>query len=668
MSEIKDTRARILELRSQLNEHNYYYHILNAPKVTDAEYDQLFMELVSLEKLHPELADVNSPTARIGFPSPASFQKIRHRSKMLSLDNAFTAGDIIKFFDKGEEVTVEPKIDGFSLELVYEKGTLIQASTRGDGTTGDDVTANARTIYTIPLVLTEPVNLRVRGEVYMTFSVFNRLNTELEQNGDDLFANPRNAASGTIKLKDPSEVAKRRLSFVAYGTPDEIKGVKTQADLIEYFQSLGLNSITCLPTVTSVELPSLLFKVKNDICVKEMIQQMDVYRKSLNLATDGLVLKVNDLAKQRELGEGTRAPNWAIAYKFPPERKPTKLKAIELTVGKTGKLTPVAELEPVALSGTVVMKASLCNADEIDRLGLDVDDIVLVEKSAEIIPKIMGVHKKVAKGTWVMPQRCPSCHESVTRAKGQVDYYCHNRECPEQVFARLKHATSKAALDIDGCGDVTVRELISHGVKSLSDLFAVDDLTFLKTSARKKFVEGRDKARHAALWRKMHALGIDGIGRTLCQELAGRWNALYSMVDDLEELKRVLGEVNFKSFIEFFENNADELDKLDALGVRFESDAKSVGPLTGKFFVITGGLMSGKRDEVAKRIEDSGGTVKGSVSKTVHYLVAGTDCGKTKTDAAKRVGTTVITEEQLYQLMGKPMPVITADVDPDREF
>jgi DNA ligase (NAD+) len=657
-----------MELRGILNEHNYLYHVLNAPKITDAEYDKLFQELLQLEKIHPELADVNSPTARIGHASPNSFKKVKHGSKMLSLDNTFTAAEVVKFLGKGEEVHIEPKIDGCSLELIYEQGKLVSAATRGDGTSGDDVTANARTIFTVPLELTEKIDLRVRGEVYMTFTVFNRLNQELAQSGEDLLANPRNAAAGAIKLKDPYEVSKRQLSFVAYSSPDELKGIKTQAALVEHLQSLGFISITCLPTIQDMELPEFVAVLESDAQAKKLIEEMNVYRKQLDFPTDGLVFKINSLAKQRDLGEGSRAPNWATAFKFPPERKATKLTAITCTVGKTGRITPNAELAPLSLSGTMVTAASLCNQDEVERLGINVGDEVFVEKSAEIIPKVMGVAKKHSKGFWKMPAKCPSCGHTLVRPEGFVDFYCENNDCQEQVFARLKHAVGKGALDIDGCGEVTVRELMEHGVRGLSDLFSVSDLDFLKPSAKKKFIEGREQAKNQTLWRKIHALGIDGVGRTASQDIAGRWNALYAVFDELPQLKEVIGESLFESWTRWFAQHAEEIDKLESLGFHFESDAKTAGPLTGKFFVITGTLVSGKRDEVIRRIEEAGGTVKSTVGKNVHYLVAGADCGRTKTDAAKKVGTTVITEEQLYQLMGKPMPVITADVDPNREF
>lgn len=668
MDDLKDARAKIMQLRVELNQHNYLYYVLNAPVMTDAKFDQLFRELIELERQHPELADVNSPTSRVGCVSPNSGKKVRHASKMLSLDNAFNAGEVVKFFEKGEQVAVEPKIDGFSLELIYDKGSLVRAVTRGDGSTGDDVTANARTIQTIPLRLTSPLNLRIRGEVYFTFTAFNRLNAELDAVGDELFANPRNAASGTIKLKDPAAVAKRQLSFVAYGTPDEIDGIVTQADLIEYLHIIGFNSITALPAVQSVELPSLVVTVESESQITTVIEEMDAYRKNLDLATDGLVLKVNRLAKQRDLGDGTRAPKWAIAYKYPPERRSTKLIDIILKVGKSGKLTPVAEFEPVSLSGTVVTYASLCNADEIGRLDCNVGDEVWVEKSAEIIPKVMGVSRKHSRAPWKIPKACPCCQTEVVRDAGKVDYYCPNKNCAEQVFARLSHALGKGALDVDGCGDVTVKILMANKVRTLSDFFAIEDLSFLKPAARKKLQISRTSAKAAPLWRKLHALGIDGLGRTKCQELAELWPALHSMFDDLPKLETVLGKVRYQSFIDYMKENKDELSRLDELGVVFEDEIKSTGPLTGKYFSITGSLASGKRDEVAERIEAAGGIFKNSVTKSVNYLVAGEDCGKNKMEAALKIGVTVITEEELYRLMGIPMPVITSDVDPDREF
>lgn len=662
---LKDTKARVLELRKELNEHNYNYHVLANPTIPDAAYDRLFAELQQLERLHPELADVNSPTARVGHAIPTSGQTVRHRHRMLSLENAFTAADIVKSFKKGAEVTLEPKIDGLACELVYEKGVLIQAATRGDGTVGQDVTANVRTIYTVPLELREPVSIRVRGEVYMTYPAFNQLNVELSQAGDDMLANPRNAASGSIGLKDPKECARRRLSFAAFGTPDVIKGIKTQAKLIEYFEMLGFQSMTTLPVVQALQLPPLVGVIENEEQVKALIARMDEHRKLYDFATDGLVFKLNSLKEQQDIGEGTRSPNWARAYKFPPERKSTMLLDIKVGIGRTGKVTPTAVLQDVVLSGTFVSSATLNNARYIAEKNVNIGDEVWVEKSAEIIPNVMGVAKKHSKGVWQMPLECPECETKLIQFEGLIDHYCPNKTCRKQVFARLRHATCKAALDIDGCGEVMIRELMKHGVKTLSDLLSIEDLSFLKQAARRNIEEGREKAKGAALWRKIHALGVEGIGRTKSQELAAKWPALYAMFDDMDALKAVLGEVVFTNFCRYMEENADEIDRLDMLGFKFECERLSQGPLTGKFFVITGTMMSGKRDEVISRIEECGGTVKSSVGKSVNYLVLGEQAGNNKQDAAKKFGTVVITEEQLYQLMGKPMPLVTVDADRD---
>lgn len=395
----KDPRTRLLFLREHLHAHNRLY-AMDRPTITDEEYDRLFAELTALESANPELSDPNSPTARVGAPPCAGFAKIKHETKMLSLDNAFSTADVLKFFGEGVSVLVEPKIDGLSLEASYVDGRLARAVTRGDGSVGEDVTANARTIRALPLSLPQPVNLRVRGEVYMRFSVFDKLNEALAEAGEEPFANPRNAASGSMKLKDPREVAKRQLSFVAYGVANEFKEAMTQTDLVEYLALLGFVTARDLPTRTLPSSRPVGDRIGGKITLHEAsldktIADLGRINGKLDLPTDGLVFKLLDRAKQRELGDGTRSPRWALAYKFPPERKLTKLNAITLSVGKTGKITPIAELEPISLGGTVVRRASLMNADEVGRLGVSVGDTVLIEKSAEIIPRVVGAYEKV---------------------------------------------------------------------------------------------------------------------------------------------------------------------------------------------------------------------------------------------------------------------------------
>lgn len=659
--------TRIVELRVLIRQYDHFYYVVNAPKVADDVYDKLYRELVDLENKHPELEDPNSPTKRIGGIGSSGFVKTKHERKMLSLQNTYDSNEVLAFFEDGEEVVLEPKIDGLSLKLVYKEGQLQKAITRGNGEFGDDVTQNARTIISIPLVLTDQIDLEVTGEVYMTYSTFNKLNEDLEADGSELFANARNAAGGTLKLKDPAEVAARNLSFVAHGSVTEFEGVDTQMGLISLLEDQGFQTTFMLPVLQSCKTVADLCVLKDEAGVSRIVAEADTQRKFLNLATDGLVFKLNSLAKQRELGEGTKYPNWACAFKYPPERKSTTLLDVTLQVGKSGKITPVAELKPVLLSGTLVKRASLCNQDEIDRLGVNIGDEVFTEKSAEIIPKVMGVAEKVTNGVYTMPDACPCCAIKLVKPKGKVDYFCPNRDCDDQVYARLRHATGKSALDIDGCGEAMIRELMTHGVRKLSDLFTLLNLDFLKIAARKKLAEGREVAKVQPFWRQLHSLGIEGIGQTTCQEISAQWTSLISIFDELDKFKKLFGEVAFSSFLEYYEREEAELNLLEQCGLRFETQQASIGKLTGKVFAITGALMSGGRDQVIRRIEAAGGMVKANVSKKCHFLVLGTEAGNIKPRKAEKLGVPVISEEQLYEMMGEAMP-IAAEIDPEREY
>ena len=631
--------------------------------------DKLYKELVELEVKHPELADPNSPTKRVGGLGSSGFVKTKHERRMLSLQNTYNSEELLHFFSAGEEVVLEPKIDGLSLKLIYKEGQLDKAITRGNGEFGDDVTENARTIVSIPLVLRSPLDIEVTGEVYMTYSTFNKLNEELEAEAGEQFANARNAAGGTLKLRNPAEVAQRKLSFVAHGCVTEFENVNTQMALINMLEDLGFQTTFMLPVLGTCKTVAEKVVLTNEAVVKSIIAEADANRKFLNLATDGLVFKLNDLAKQRELGEGTKYPNWACAYKYPPERKSTTLLDVTLQVGKSGKITPVAELKPVLLSGTLVKRASLCNQDEINRLGVNIGDEVYTEKSAEIIPKVMGVAEKVTEGAYVMPNKCPCCDTKLVKPEGKVDSFCPNNDCNDQVFKRLRHATGKAALDIDGCGEAMIKELMTHGVRKLSDLFTLENLAFLKPAARKKFAEGREAVKKQPFWRQLHALGIEGIGQTTCQEIAANWTSLISIIDekDTPKFKEVFKEVGGKSFLDYMDTETDELNALEGAGLTFETQQASIGKLTGKVFAITGALMSGSRDQVIRRIEAAGGMVKANVSKKCQYLVLGTEAGMIKPGKAEKLGVPVISEEKLYELMGEAMPVAPA-LEPDREY
>ena len=661
--------TRIVELRNLIRQYDHYYYVLDAPQIEDHVYDKLYKELVNLEAKHPELYDPNSPTKRIGGIGSSGFVKTKHERKMLSLQNTYNPKEVLEFFGAGEEVVLEPKIDGLSLKLIYVEGQLSKAITRGNGEFGDDVTENARTIVSIPLVLFSPIDIEVTGEVYMTYSTFNKLNEELEVEGSEQFANARNAAAGTLKLKNPAEVSKRTLSFVAHGCVTEFPDVLSQMDLIEMLEGQGFQTTFMLPVLQSCKTVADKLMLEGEKEVKKAIAEADTHRKFLNLATDGLVFKLNDLAKQRELGEGTKYPNWACAFKYPPERKSTTLLDVTLQVGKSGKITPVAELKPVLLSGTLVKRASLCNQDEINRLGVNIGDEVYTEKSAEIIPKVMGVAEKVTSGVYKLAGTCPCCKSKLVKPKGKVDSFCPNRDCGDQVYARLRHATGKGALDIDGCGEAMIRELMLHGVRKLSDLFTIENFDFLKQAARKKFLEGREAAKQQPFWRQLHALGIEGIGQTTCQEIAANWTSLISIIDekDTPKFKEVFKEVGGKSFLEYMETETDELNALESAGLTFETAQASIGKLTGKVFAITGALMSGSRDQVMRRIEVAGGMVKANVSKKCHYLVLGAEAGSIKPGKAEKLGVPVISEEQLYELMGEAMPTAAA-IDPEREY
>ncbi len=658
-----EVNTRITELRAAINRYNHQYYVLNCSPISDDDYDKLYGELVALEKKHPQLVDPESPTQRVGAKGGSDFKKTKHEKRMLSLDNLRTAAEVIHRLGH-EEVMMEPKIDGASLKLIYQRGRLVQAITRGNGIEGDEVTANARAIVNIPLTLTEKVTITVVGEVYMRFSTFNELNEKLEAEGAEPMANPRNAAAGAIKLLDPREVYARGLRFVAYGSTSDLPKITKQIQLTEYLEILSFQSVFQLPTIKSCQSVPDSFLIESEAALKQRISEADACRGFLDLPTDGLVFKLNDLDKQRELGEGTKYPHYAFAYKFPPECKPTKLLSVTVQIGRTGRATPVAELEPVALSGTTVRRASLCNQDEIKRLNVNVGDTVLVEKSAEIIPKVVGVVGKTKPFVYTMPAKCPCCGGDLEKVDGMVDWFCVNQNCPDQVHGRLLHGCGKSALDIDGCGEIMVRTLMENGVRKLSDVFKVNP-AFLKPAARSRFETGRAASPKQPLWRKLHALGIEGFGQTLCQEVASRWVSLADAFDECIKLEEN-GNPDEKETIKDLVGNGAEINELDKL-IGLSSSEQATGPLKGVAFCITGDLMSGSRNDVSRRIESAGGMVKSSVTRHVNYLIQGTETGRVKREKAEKLGIRVITEEKLYEMMGQKMPTPKI-VDSEKEY
>lgn len=668
-----DASLEINKLREQLHVWNHEYYVWAAPSVSDAVYDTAFNRLKELEAQHQELYDYNSPTARVGSPEISAFQKVNHAVKMLSLEKAQTVKDVVKFFPEGAVGIMEPKIDGVSLSLTYHKGKLAQAVTRGDGSTGDDVTLNARTIRNIPLVLTQTADVEVRGEVYMTFTDFDARNAELAAAGEDPLANPRNAAAGALKLMDSAETAKRRLSFIAYSIVTEMPEVTTQEEILEALESWGFSTTSALPApiADSVSMSQVGVALTDAEALRALVASMDESRKVQNFPTDGLVFKISDLALQRELSAGTTSPKWAVAYKFAPDQAVTTVLGITVTVGKTGKLTPVAELRPVALCGTVVARASLSNSNEIGRLGINVGDEVAVVKAQEIIPNVVSVVKKHSVGTFKMPDKCPCCGSPVTKFEGLVDSYCVNVDCLDQVRARLVFATGKSALDIDGAGPAMIEELVAQGVRKLSDLFALQDAK-LRPAALHQFKEGREKAKQAPFWRKLQALCVEGHGKSACQELAVKWPTMGLLAADSqqEEILKLLGKSKYASLMAWMEQNLDEISALYTF--KFFSndlpadDSAKNEKVAGKFFVITGTLAA-PRDQVEKLIEAAGGALKGTVSAKVDYLVIGGDAGATKIKAATKHGTACIAEEALWEMLGVK-PVVVPARDPDYEF
>lgn len=633
---------RIKELRNLLHQANYDYHVLNQPVLADSEYDRLFAELVKLEREHPELDDPNSPTKRVGGVEIGKFTKVRHALPMLSLDNAFTPSEVVDFFGSDYEVVVEPKIDGLSLSLRYDHGELVMATTRGDGTTGDDVTANARTIMSIPTTLPGGATMEVRGEVFMAKDIFKKLNEEREQAGEDLFANPRNAAAGTMKQKSSAEVAKRKLGFVGYYI---MHGNETQAMVLSTLESLGFKTPTHVVT--------------NVLNAPAVIKEFAAQRNTFAYDIDGLVFKVNSPKVRSELGMGTRSPKWAVAYKFPPEQGVTTVRSVTIQIGRTGVLTPVAELEPLSLAGTTVKRATLCNQDMIKRLDVNIGDKVILQKAGEIIPQIVVVSTKRSTGHFQLPSVCPCCGSPVVQLEGQVAIRCPNSECPERVVQHLKYVMSKGVLDWDGMGEMTVRALVAAGVRKLSDVFKMSQPE-LERLAGSRVVAHREQVKQVPLWRKLLSLGIEHVGKSSCKELAAKYSSIediFANATTLEKVASILGPVAYRSFVEGISSAVAEIEALENLGMSFSEQRGSDCTLSGKTFVITGTMMSGTRDQVAAKIEAKGGMVKPSISKKVDYLVRGEGAGRNKSAAAEKLGLPIITEEELYSMLGEVMVV-----------
>ena len=661
-------QERILQLRSELHEHNRRYYVLNSPTISDYEFDMLLKELQQLEEEHPDMYDATSPTLRVGSDITKEFRQVQHKYPMLSLGNTYSKSEVADFYDRVSrslneefEICCELKFDGTSISLTYEDGKLVRAVTRGDGEKGDDVTANVKTIRTVPLVLAGegwPREFEIRGEVLMPWNVFEALNEERARNEEPLFANPRNAASGTLKLQDSSVVAKRRLDAYLYFMLGE------QLPAEGHFENLQIAA-------------EWGFKVSSTTCkcstldeVFSFIDRMDVERKNLPFATDGIVLKVNSLRQQKNLGYTAKSPRWAIAYKFQAEKALTRLNEVTYQVGRTGVVTPVANLDPVQLSGTVVKRASLHNADIIEKLDLHIGDMVYVEKGGEIIPKITGVDTdaRFMLGQKVnFIEKCPECGTPLVRVDGEAAHYCPNdTQCPPQIKGKIEHFVSRDAMNIDSIGPETVEMLFNYGlIKDIADIYTLcaEDLMFLPRMGAKSaenIVAAAKASLEVPFERVLFALGIRFVGATVAKRLArafGNIDALMSAT--LEQLTAVeeIGERIAASVIAYFANDAHRMlvARLKEAGVKFELGEETLQARTtilqGKSIVISGVFSRHSRDEYKEMVESNGGKNVGSVSKSTSFILAGENMGPSKLEKANKLGVRIVSEDEFLAML-----------------
>lgn len=663
-------RTRAAQLRAAIARHDELYYRAGRSEIADADYDALKRELANIEAAHPELARADSPTQRVGDDRTEGFQLFRHRLPMQSLDNTYSEAELRTFDQRLRKVlavpseaalpyVIEPKIDGVAVSLTYEKGRFVRAVTRGNGVEGDDVTANVRTLRSLPVALDgtgHPDVIELRGEIYMTLAVFRQVNAQREEAGLETFANPRNLAAGTVKLLDPAEVAKRPLDIVLYGIGYCSAEVATSQGAFH-----ELLKAWKVPTVER------LWRAEGIDAAWEAIQQLDTARKSFAYATDGAVVKLDSFGRQREAGATSKAPRWAIAYKYAPERAETRLRAITIQVGRTGVLTPVAELDPVPLAGTTVARATLHNEDEITRKDIRVGDFVLVEKAGEIIPAVLGVNlarRDAESEPFHFPESCPECATPVVKLPGEVAWRCPNLTCPAQVRRRIEHFASKQCMDIEGLGEAVVDQLVTRGLaRTISDVYRLriqnlETLDKFGEKSSRNLIGAIEASKRAELWRLIHGLGIPGVGSSSAKDLARHFRTISALVAATEEellLLEGVGEKTARAIRAFFNEPANRIliDELRDLGVEPPAppQATAAAALSGRTFVLTGTLETMTREEATARIEAAGGKVSGSVSKKTSYVVAGAEAGS-KLEKAQKLGVRVLSEQEFLGLFG----------------
>ena len=677
-------QQQIEKLREEIRHHEYRYYVLDDPEITDAQFDALMNALKTLEKEHPELITPDSPTQRVGGKPREGFVKVPHSVPMLSLDNAYSEEELRNWERrvhelsgrKSVEFVCELKLDGMSLALRYEAGRLTRGITRGDGTTGEDVTSNVRTVRSVPLsVALEklrkaglPAGFEVRGEMLMPIASFKRMNEEREKHGLSVFANPRNATAGTVRQLEPSITAQRRLDFFAYIliASQESGGTGAPARAATFFDNQW-DTLNALDAAGFKVNPRRAL-AKNFDELWEFIGQWEEKRETLPYEIDGVVIKVNDFGLQRQLGFTGKAPRWAIAYKYAARAGITLIEDILVQVGRTGKLTPVAALKPVPIGGTTVSRATLHNMDEIERLGVKIGDWVEVERGGDVIPKVTRLvddkdHPRGHK-SFHMPEKCPVCGGNIARTQGEVDYRCVNQKCPAKLRETILHFASRGVMNIDGMGDALVTQLTERGlVKDIADIYKVTkaDLLSLERMGDKSaqnVLNEIERSKQLPLERVIFGLGIRFVGERTAQFVAEHFGDMNTLMNASEEELQQVEEVGpriAKSIVEFFSEpkNRELVEELRAAGLTLRGKKKERGTkLAGKTFVLTGTLANLTRDEAKKMIEDAGGKVTGSVSKKTDYVVAGSEAGS-KLDKAKGLGVAVIDEEQMRELLSK---------------
>ena len=663
-----DEKQRIEQLRRELHEHNHRYYVENQPSISDYDFDQLMHELQQLEARHPEMADPNSPTQRVGSDLQTEFRQVAHKYPMLSLANTYSEQDVRDWYDSvsrglaGEpfEVCCEMKYDGLSISLTYVDGRLVQAVTRGDGVQGDDVTQNVRTIRAIPLVLSSagyPQEFEIRGEILMPWKSFERLNAEREAAEEPLFANPRNAASGTLKSLDSRVVASRQLDAYLYYLLGEQLPADGHYENLEAARQWGFKISEGMKKARTVDE------------VFDFINYWDQERKNLPVATDGIVLKVNSLRQQRALGFTAKSPRWAIAYKFKAERACTELLEVTYQVGRTGAVTPVANMAPVQLAGTTVRRATLNNEDFIRSFDLHIGDHVYVEKGGEIIPKIVGVdidQRPIIAQPVQFIKRCPECGTPLVRYEGEAAWYCPNDTgCPPQIKGRIEHFIARKAMNIDSLGPETVDEYYRRGlIHNVADLYDIEVQQIngdgSRTKSAQRIVNGIQKSKEVPFERVVFALGIRFVGETSARLLARHFKSMDALMQaGLEELQEVegIGEVMAKSIISYFHNeqNRQIVELLRGYGLQFalstEQTAAQSNKLAGQSIVISGVFQHHSRDEYKLLIEQNGGKNVGSISGKTSFILAGDNMGPSKLQKAEKLGIKIVNEEEFLQMI-----------------